>query len=215
MHILAPALLALAALFSAANAKSHVKIKLSVPTLVQCEKAVLHWKGGNPPFKVWAQEDSRTPDGISPIMDSTPNRWAEWKVDAPAGTRVSLRLRDAKGHWVKTYAEVFQGKDDECVNLAYPDPPEAARPPPPNEWKITRGLEFVVLSVLVLAACVGIAFVIGGQPKKGEGERQRGEYVQVQGGGDPHASHEGGEAYAAAGRWEGGRRRGVPQLAAV
>ncbi|BEI83779.1 hypothetical protein CcaverHIS002_0403830 [Cutaneotrichosporon cavernicola] len=181
MHILAPALLAWTALFGAAEAKSHVKIKLSIPTLVQCEKAILHWKGGNPPFKVWAQEDSRSPDGISPITDSTPNRWAEWTVDAPAGTRVSLRLRDAKGHWVKTYAEVYQGENDDCVNLAYPDPLEEARPPPPKEWKVTRGLEFVALAVVVLLACWGIVRVIGGREKKAEEGRQRGEYIQVQG----------------------------------
>jgi hypothetical protein len=54
MRLLAPALLAWAALFGtdAVDAKSHVKIKLSVPTLVQCQKATFHWKGGNPPFKV-------------------------------------------------------------------------------------------------------------------------------------------------------------------
>jgi hypothetical protein len=124
----------------------------------------------------WAQEDSRNPDGISPIADATPNRWADWVVDAPAGTRVSLRLRDAKGHWVKTYAEVYAGSDDECVNLAYPDPTEPARPPPPKEWKLTRGLEFVALAAVVLLACWGIVKVVGGKRDEPSG---RGEYVQV------------------------------------
>lgn len=116
---------------------------------------------------------------MSPIEDATPDRWADWVVDAPAGTRVSLRLRDAKGHWVKTYAEVYAGASDECVNLAYPDPTEPARPPPPKEWKVTRGLEFVVLAAGVLLACWGIVWAIGG--KREGGGAGRGEYAKVQG----------------------------------
>lgn len=51
MHILAPAL-ALATLLSTVDAKSHVKIQLNVPTLIQCEEAKFVWEGGKPPFKL-------------------------------------------------------------------------------------------------------------------------------------------------------------------
>ncbi|CAK9787017.1 unnamed protein product [Cutaneotrichosporon oleaginosum] len=178
MRLLAPVLLIWATLFSAdtADAKSHVKIILTVPTLVQCEKATLHWKGGNSPFRVWAQEDSRNPDGISHIANSTQNRFAEWTVDAPAGTRVSLRLRDAKGHWVRTHAVVYAGADDACVNLAYPDPTEPAESAPPRPWRLTRGLEFLALAAAVLVACGGIVWALGGRRES----EVRGEYAQVQ-----------------------------------
>lgn len=103
---------------------------------------------------------------------------ASWIVDAPAGTRVSIRLRDAKGHWVKTYAEVFQGNTDECVNLAYPDPTEPARPPPPSTARLTRGLEFIALAAVVLLACWGIAYGIKKNGAKNE-EGPRGAYLPV------------------------------------
>lgn len=124
----------------------------------------------------WAQEDARSPDGISPIVENTTSFSAQWVVDAPAGTRVSIRLRDAKGHWVKTYAEVYAGKTDECVNLAYPDPTEPARPPPPKATKWARGLEFLALAGVVLLACWGIAVTIRRTAGK---EEARGEYIPV------------------------------------
>lgn len=54
-------LAAFVSLLAVVDAKSHVKVQLKVPTLIQCEKAVFRWEGGKPPFKVYVISSSFSP----------------------------------------------------------------------------------------------------------------------------------------------------------
>lgn len=140
----------------------------------------------------WAQSDSRTPSGISHIADNTSSFSAKWLVDAPAGSRVKIRIEDGKKHWVNTYAEVHLGSTDACVNPDYDEPTEPARPPPPTKINWWRGFEFLVLGAAVLLAMVGIAAGINRANKKNEEEEVRGEYARVGDGEEIQMSRVGG-----------------------
>ncbi|KLT41850.1 hypothetical protein CC85DRAFT_246909 [Cutaneotrichosporon oleaginosum] len=109
-----------ATIFALGVAAQGAEPQINTPTsLVQCQPIKITWTGGKPPYWVSALPGGE-PGGV-PLKDWGQQTGTEltWTVDLPAGTSISMQVKDSNG--AINYAQavsVRAGSDTKCLDGA-------------------------------------------------------------------------------------------------
>ncbi|BEI85039.1 hypothetical protein CcaverHIS002_0504400 [Cutaneotrichosporon cavernicola] len=94
--------------------------KINTPTaLVTCQPSKISWTGGVPPYFVSALPGGQA--GAAPLKDWGQQSGTEltWVVDLPAGTSISMQVKDSNGDVNYAQAvDVRAGSDTKCLEGA-------------------------------------------------------------------------------------------------
>ncbi|KAF5371859.1 hypothetical protein D9615_009566 [Tricholomella constricta] len=95
-------------------------LTINTPTnVVQCQPILLTWADGEPPYFLSAIPGGQPSAAAIKTFPNQNGNTFTWNVDLPAGTSITLSLKDNTG--VQAYSDIVEikgGSDSSCVNTS-------------------------------------------------------------------------------------------------